>query len=580
MIDRNKGETSLFTAGANFEPESFSVSDSILYWSEQVNDPRWSLRDYRVIKSYNLITGKARQLTHQTRYFSPSVSSDGRLIVAVEVTIDNKYSLVILNPADGSVLKRISTPDNLFFIHPTWSADASRIITVVLGNDKNTIASVEPWNGKVDLLLPFTAFEIKRPFYYGKYVIYSASYKEIENFYALDTVSREIFQVTSARFAATEGCAENDDPHLVYANYTADGYNLAMSELHPDSWERFTPPTQSAFPLAENLTIQENFIFNHDSVPRSPYPVKSYHKGLNLFNLHSWWFPVNIDFDKTTPNLGAQILSQNLLGTSLTDLGYIYYRNTNTWKYYMLYSYAGFYPAIDLGSDFGSQKNQITKSDGDPLNVSWKEWNISTAVRLPLAWTYNFWEQKFIPSIGVTIKSLKKDQLISADYLPDKMSLINAKVVLSNLMKKSYRDFLPRWGQEIKLNYSRTIDRNNFNSVFTGDIRLYFPGVGKHHTIELYGGYQKKVQGYYNFQDFIDFPCGYTDIFQKEIVSLHTGYSLPLSYPDLRISHLLFIKRIKSTIFYDYAEGFDQAPHMKYSTTGLGLTDKASCGLF
>jgi hypothetical protein len=569
MIDRNMKETTLFTAGVNFLPESFSVSDSILYWSEQVNDPRWSLRDYRVIKSYNLITGKARQLTHQSRYFSPSVSSDGGLIVAVEVTIENKFSLIILNSADGSVLKRITTPENLFFIHPVWSPDASKIITVVLGNDKNSIAIADPGSGEFRFLLPFTAFEIRRPFFYGKYAIYSASYKEIENFYALDTASREIFQVTSARFGATEGCVGKNDPLLVYANYTADGYNLSMAELHPDSWEKISTPAQSAFPLAEKLTEQENFIFNHDSVPAIQYPVKTYHKGLNLFNFHGW-IPLNIDLENGMQP-GVQILSQNLLGTSITDLGYIYDLNTSTGKYYLQYSYEGFYPAFDLGTDFGRRKGLFNQNEDDTIIASWNEWNITSAVRLPLNWSHNNWIRKFVPSIGITLKGLETEKVDYEGYIPDRMVTINGTAVFSNMMKTSYRDLFPRWGQEINLNYIRSLDWTNKNSVLAGDLKLYFPGIGKHHSIELSGGYQKKEQVYYNFQDFISYPFGYTNIYQKEIVSLHTGYSLPLLYPDWRISHLLFIKRIKATFFYDYAEGFDQTPHNKYSTAGLDL---------
>jgi hypothetical protein len=566
MIDKNKRETTLFTTGVNYEPESFSVSDSVLYWSERVNDPRWSLRDYMVIKSFNLNTGKAGQLTHRTRYFSPSVTSDGRLIVTVDITTDNKYSLLILNAADGSVQKKISTPDNLFFIHPTWSADGSKIITVVLGNDMNAIAVVRPESGDVKLLLPFTAFEIKRPFFYGKYVIYSASYKEIENFYALDTISREIFQVTSARFGATEGCVEDNDPHLLYANYTADGYDLSMAELKPESWEKISPPSQPAFPLAEKLSGQENFIFNHDSVPQIQYPVKVYHKGLNMFSLPGW-IPLQIDIENGS-SLGAQILSQNLLATSLTDLGYIWDRNTKTGKCYLLYSYQGFYPAIDLGADFGRRKDQRSESD---TIYTWNEWNITSAVRLPLYWSRSYWERRFEPSLGVTFKGLEKDKLVSEGYAPERMSTINGKVVLSNLMKKSYRDFLPRWGQEVRLNYMRTLDRDNFNSFFAGEIKLYFPGFAKNHSLMLSSGYQKKQQIYYNFQDFVYLPFGYTNIFQKEIVSLHTGYSFPLLCPDWRLSHILYIQRIRPAVFYDYAVGFDQAPNRKYSTAGIDL---------
>ncbi len=288
LIDRNKNETTLFRAGVKFAPESFSVSDSILYWSEMINDPRWTLRDYRVIKTYNFNTGKESQLTHRTRYFSPAISENGKFIATVEVTNYNKYYLMILNSKDGSIVKRIGTPDNLLFFHPRWSDDGRNIVTVVFGDEGNSIAIVNPESGDLKLLLPFTNLELKRPSFFGKYVIYSASYSKIENFYAIDTTSSGIFQITSARFGATDASVYSKNPHLIYSDYTADGYDLKAVGLKPDTWKRISPPVQSAFQLAEKLTLQENFIFNHDSVPLIQYPVKSYHKGLNLFNFHSW----------------------------------------------------------------------------------------------------------------------------------------------------------------------------------------------------------------------------------------------------------------------------------------------------
>lgn len=86
LIDKEGKERDLFTVGINYYSESLTASDSIIYWSELVNDPRWLLRDYRVIKSYNIKTGKAGQLTHLTRYYAPSVTQDGKYLAAVEVT--------------------------------------------------------------------------------------------------------------------------------------------------------------------------------------------------------------------------------------------------------------------------------------------------------------------------------------------------------------------------------------------------------------------------------------------------------------------------------------------------------------
>ena len=101
LINSEGKEKDLLTVGVNYYSESLSVSDSMLYWSELVTDPRWLLRDYRIIKSYSFKTGKTELLTKRTRYYAPSVTRDGKYLAAVEVTPENKYFLVILDSKDA-----------------------------------------------------------------------------------------------------------------------------------------------------------------------------------------------------------------------------------------------------------------------------------------------------------------------------------------------------------------------------------------------------------------------------------------------------------------------------------------------
>jgi hypothetical protein len=79
-----------------------------------------------------------------------------------------------------------------------------------------------------------------------------------------------------------------------------------------------------------------------------------------------------------------------------------------------------------------------------------------------------------------------------------------------------------------------------------------FPGIGRHHGLQLYGGYQKKNIAFYPFSDIISFPRGYTEIARDEIYSFSAMYSMPLFYPEWQIGNLLYFKRFKTSIFYDF----------------------------
>ncbi|MDP4223426.1 MAG: hypothetical protein Q8868_08940, partial [Bacteroidota bacterium] len=303
QIGSDGKEKYLFTAGYNFMPESISVSDSDIYWSEMTNDPRWTMRDYRVIKSFSFRTGKVRQLTHRTRYYAPSVSPDGKLLAAVEVTPENDYYLTILCSRDGSLLRKFRTPDNLLFVHPKWSDDGSRIVTVVFGKTGNNIALVDPESGNTDLLLPFSFMEIKRPSLWNNYILYTASYNGKDNIYALDTTTKEVLQVTSARFGASDAVLTNDRRSILYSNYTSSGYEIVKQLLNPHEWKKIIVPEHSAFPLAEKLTKEEGFIFNTDSVPKVEYKSELYNKATHVFHFHSW-VPLGIDFENISASPG------------------------------------------------------------------------------------------------------------------------------------------------------------------------------------------------------------------------------------------------------------------------------------
>jgi hypothetical protein len=57
------------------------------------------------------------------------------------------------------------------------------------------------------------------------------------------------------------------------------------------------------------------------------------------------------------------------------------------------------------------------------------------------------------------------------------------------------------------------------------------------------------------YSNFSSLPRGYEDIISDDMNFLSGDYVLPLAYPDFNISSLLYIKRIRTGFFYDYAEG-------------------------
>ncbi len=66
----------------------------------------------------------------------------------------------------------------------------------------------------------------------------------------------------------------------------------------------------------------------------------------------------------------------------------------------------------------------------------------------------------------------------------------------------------------------------------------------------------------------VSLPRGYNNIFPTEIDFLSVDYVLPLLYPDFNVASLLYLKRIRAGLFYDYASGPGNAMY-KYTVNGL-----------
>jgi len=575
VIDSSSQEYILVSPGY-MPDECLSASSNLVCWAEMEQDPRWSLRSYSVIMTHDLQTGLTRKITKKSRYFAPDLDHAGQKIATIETDESGKNSIVVLDASSGETMHQSPTPENYFPSFPAWSSDGEKIAVILTRDEGKCIAINEPATGKYEIVHSFSNFEISKPCFYGDYLFFTSAYTGIDNIFALDLKTKKLLQVTSARFGATDATSSPDGTKFYYSNYTANGYEIVSSKLEPgtlEPWnngtlEPWNPENNHIYKLAEQLADQEDFIFKSEDIPDSAYTIKPYRKGLNLFNFHSW-APLSFDIDHMDINPGVTLLSQNLLGTSFTALGYEYNRNEAAGKYSLKYSYEGWYPAIDLETEYGLRRGTYQ----DTIYYDYDEFNLSGWVRVPLNRNVKSWFIGIQPYAGYSYICRDMNPGMEVKFRKDHFHSLNTKLYLYAQSRMSERDLNPRWAQSIDINYRQTLfEADTASSVFAAEMSLYFPGLFKHHSFRIYGGYQERITEYYPYSDQIVIARGFSGIYAGSMFTGSINYEFPVFYPDWHIGPVLYLKRLKAGIFYDHTLTFDHEPYQHYNSIGLDLT--------
>ncbi|NTV84028.1 MAG: hypothetical protein HGA23_06995, partial [Bacteroidales bacterium] len=551
----SSGHESILVSPGYMPDECLSASSNLVCWAEMDQDPRWSLRSFSVIMVHDLQTGQTRKITKKSRYFAPDLDNTGKKIAAVETDERGYHSLVVMDAFNGEVTYQCPTPENYFPSYPAWSSDGEKIAVILTREEGKCIAIHEPATGKYEIVHPFSNFEISKPCFFGDYILFTSAYTGIDNIFALDINTKKLFQVTSARFGATDAAVSPDGTKIYYSNYTSNGYEIVSSALNPGTMEQWNngtiepwnPENNHKYELAEQLAAQENFIFKAEDVPDSAYTIKPYRKVLNLFNPHSW-APLSIDIDHMDINPGVTLLSQNLLGTSYTTIGYAYNMNEKTGKYSLKYSYEGWYPAFDLETDYGLRRG----THQDTTYYDYDELNLGGWVRVPLNWNVKSWFIGMQPFAGYSYKNRYMNPGMEVKFRKDRFHSLNTRFYFYAQSRMSERDLNPRWAQSLDINYRQTLfEADTASSIFAAELSLYFPGIVKHHSFRVYGGYQERITEYYPYSDQILIARGFSGIYAGEMFSSSVNYEFPIFYPDWNIGPVVYLKRLKAALFYD-----------------------------
>jgi hypothetical protein len=542
IIDPFKKTEKVLCRPGYIYPYLISYAAGKILWVENKQDERWENRDFSVIRTFDLKTGKAKTVSHRTRYLSASISPSGKEIAAVENTVDNKNNLVILDAATGKPVKTIPSPDNMYLQRPQWSNDGRKITVINLTDEGEGITSWSSSENRWENLLSGKN-DLQSSFLRNDTLFFVSSVNGTENIF-MSLPGRKTGQLTRSEFGAIDlNISEN---RILFSDYNSQGNSIALADIGK-AFEMMHDKTSSQFLIYRAGKIKEK----PDSNSKEYTPVP-YRKWQHLFRFHSW-MPFYADLDKIQSDPlsvrpGVTLMSQNTLSTIISSVGYEYSTNREhlfhskvTWK--------GWYPVIESGFDYGYTPHVYGEPPVLMVGTSFKN-----TISLPL----NFSSGRFYHFLRPSLSADYSNNVYSrADGSYDYgQTIFTGRLFFSNFSRTAVRDIYPEWGQVIDLNYvSAPFDKKVLGSDLFIRTAFYFPGFLRDNSIKIRYEKERQFQSRFIFGNRISFPRGYGLILADKLEFISADYMLPLVYPDLNISSLIYLKRIRSGFFYDHATG-------------------------
>ncbi|MCU0467672.1 MAG: hypothetical protein MUF58_03650 [Arcicella sp.] len=570
ILDTLQNEEKVLELGILNDSKMLSVSGSKVVWTEFNYDPRWDQKNFSAIKLYDFNSNRLSSVTHKSKFLSAALSGDGNKIVAVENSTNDKCSLVILETVNGREFFRIPNPSNALYTQPRWDGN-SVIYAVKLLDNRKSIVKIEAETGREETVFVSSKEEnISHPVKIENFILFNSGITGVDNIFAYDLEKKQRFQVTNRKFGAFNPCLSADNKHLYFNDFTINGHNVAIMPFDSSTFLSFDETINKPVQFFGQMVLKEAGENLLQNIPTTQFPIRKYSKA-NILNPYTWGLVLN-SLDANSLNLG--ISSKDLLSTTTISTGYTYNANENRGQYYANLTYAGWYPTISLNYTNGERQAEFYIDKQAPFDTlvsdTWRQQQIVVGLGLPLTLTRSKYLQTINLGLSAALTQISgydlKNRTSSLSFNGNLNSMIYSFSYIRQL-KRSPRDIAPKFAQAFSF-YLR-------NMPFGGDVdagvlamqgSLFFPGVLRHHSLQLRGGIQtqngfKNAIGapndkLYVFGSPILFPRGHLYRSYENLAVGSVEYRLPLFDPDWNLGRVLYLKRFKTNIFLDYAKGY------------------------
>ena len=586
-IDSSGREKVLFKPGF-LNTEMLSVAQNTIFWTEYGFDKRWGERDYSVVKSYNVVTRKLKTLTKKSRILSVAASTDAQKLIAVQRDDKNNYGLAVYALDQNGIIDAPAQNVAIFaeptavYIQPRWFNDNQNVLVIKLLNGKKQILKIDTKTNQQTILFE-TPLNIANAVAAQNTILFNVVIDGIEQIGRISAGGASNFVgVTNAEFGAYNATVSADGKTLCYENFQPKGHQIVREVLNVGPAQ--APYIKNELPtneFVEPLVSQENNVLTLNALNDTLFASKPYRKGANLLNLYQWG-PVATS-TLNTLNLG--VASQDILSSTALEVGYNYDANERQSGFSSRLTYRGWYPMIDVGFESGGRRTTVFVDRQAPLDSlrtdTWNYQQYTVGVRLPLQLTHSRFGESLVLGVStsrVVVSGYDLPVRRITEFGNGSFQSVNYSVSYSKILRQARRDVSPRLGFAVSALFRHVPFKQRLRGeVFSLNATIFLPGLAQHHGIIVRNGVQIEDFLNYRFTPGVAFARGQNYLSLGNLNVTTAEYRFPICYPDLALGRFVYVKRLKSNLFFDnaYTWTTDSRATVKsaqFQTYGFDLT--------
>ncbi|WP_158826276.1 TolB family protein [Mucilaginibacter lacusdianchii] len=528
----------------------FAYRDGKIVYAARRPDIRWGYRDYTELKVLDVKTGQQHKITSRTKYAAPAFNADGTKLVVVNTPPSGKYALHILDASTGKLIDTVANPNQVFYTYPKFYNDNQLISAVRLPSGKMTIALIDLKTGKNEYLIPPDIAPMAFPAIHRDTVYFAATSGVNDQLYALDMKSRKLFELQSDSLQSSIGNYQPaiTDNKLAWMSFTAFGYQL--HDVNKSTVQYKPVAAMAALSDFELSSLKRDTGANLlAGVTTQPLAVKKYPKFTHPFNFHSL-IPYFNDPDYT-----FSLTGENILNTLQSELSFNYNRNEGYKQFSFTSIYGAAFPYLFGGVSYTTdRRDYFLDQNRNVLEANWNETNLQAGLQLPLNLSTgrNYTSLNLRSSVSYTVTNVAP---IFSKAIPDNTYLTNS-ITFRNQVAQPVQNIYPHLAQVITFNYRNTINSLQAHQ-FLASGSFYFPGILPNHSLVINGAYQQRDRQYSFFSNQFSFSRGYTADNLYRLTKIGASYHFPIAYPDAGFGDLVYLLRLRGSVFYDYTHGKD-----------------------